>query len=79
MRRLTARITGLACIATLAIGGGLALQMASGADPALGSKAAAGRNGARQTPLDTTTTTTATPVPVPSPTPAPAPVQTATS
>jgi hypothetical protein len=41
-RALTARLTALAVVATLIIGGLLAAQMAAGNDPALGPKATAG-------------------------------------
>jgi hypothetical protein len=40
-RALTAKFTALAIVATLAIGGLIAAQMATGDDPALGPKAAA--------------------------------------
>jgi hypothetical protein len=40
-RALTAKLTALAVVATLAIGGLLAAQMAAGSDPALGPKATA--------------------------------------
>ena len=40
-RALTAKVTAFAVVATLAIGGLLAAQMAAGSDPALGPKATA--------------------------------------
>ena len=60
-RALTAKFTILAIVATLAIGGLIAAQMATGDDPALGPKAAAKAKKTTASSSAAGTTTTAGP------------------
>jgi hypothetical protein len=60
-RALTAKFTALAIVATLAIGGLIAAQMATGDDPALGPKAAAKAKKAKASSQSAGSTSTSDP------------------